>query len=74
MTKSKVLDGISPKKVVTSAKAYKLVIELEGGKIKFPSNVKDCRNLLNYLNEQYYSGVIAGKKYLTNSKRAIDGL
>lgn len=74
LTKSKVLDFISPKKVVRSAKAFNLVIELESGKIKFPSNVKDCRNLLNYLNEQYYSGLITGKKYMTNSKRAIDGL
>jgi hypothetical protein len=59
-------------KIQRSAKKFKLAIELEDGKIKFPNNVKDCKDILFYLNEHYYVGLITRKKYRTNSKKQVD--
>lgn len=69
--KSQVLISASSKKIKSSAKKFNLEIEMENGKLKVPSDKKVCKNILNFLNEQYYFGLISGKKFLTNSKRDI---
>ncbi|MNY18911.1 hypothetical protein D3C86_1523200 [compost metagenome] len=68
---SKILAAANPKKIQTSAKKFNLKIELEDGKIKFPSDAKVCKSILFYLNEHYYFGIITGNKYRTNSKKTI---
>ncbi|WP_179091358.1 Kiwa anti-phage protein KwaB-like domain-containing protein [[Flexibacter] sp. ATCC 35208] len=70
--KSGVLDNANTKKIQRTAKKFKLKIELDkNSKIIFPQNQKECRDILSYLNEQYYIGLITGKQYRTNSKRPV---
>lgn len=67
--KSNVLKGVSPRKIVNAAKKFKLTIALENGKLKLPNDKKQCKDILTFLNEQFYIGLITGNKYRTNSKR-----
>lgn len=67
--KSQVLISASSKNIKSAAKKFNLEIEMENGKLKLPSDKKVYKSILNFLNEQYYFGLISGKKFLTNSKR-----
>lgn len=67
--KSNVLAAANPKKVKASANKFNLKIELVDGKLVLPNDKKQCNNILSFLNEQYYIGLITGKKFRTNSKR-----
>ncbi len=70
--KSQVLDGADTKKIKKSAKKFKVIIELdEDEKIIFPRDAKACKDILFFLNEQYYEGIITKRHYKTNSKKAI---
>jgi hypothetical protein len=70
--KSNTLKGASPKKIINAAKKFKLTIVLENGKLKLPNDKKQCKDILSFLNEQYYIGLITGNKYRTNSKRSAE--
>jgi len=67
--KSNVLASANPKKIKTSASKFNLTIDIVDGKIVLPNDKKLCNNILSFLNEQYYLGLITGKKFRTNSKR-----
>lgn len=69
LQKSRTLENSDTNKIKNSAKKFKLTIDLEDGKIKFPNDKTQLKNLLTFLNEQYYIGLITGNKYKTNSKR-----
>ncbi|QLK34214.1 DUF4868 domain-containing protein [Flavobacterium psychrophilum] len=59
LEKSGILKNTNTKKVKISANHFKLKIELTtDGKLILPENKKDCKNVLAFLNEQYYFGVI----------------
>jgi len=70
--KSNVLAKATPKKIQTSAGKFKLVIEIKNGKLVLPSSKKEFKDILSFLNEQYYIGLITKSKYRTNSKRNVD--
>jgi hypothetical protein len=73
LQKSALLDDADTKQIKKSAKKFKLVMELDGvGKIVFPRNRKACKEILFFLNENYYVGLITKKHYRTNSKRVVD--
>lgn len=67
--KSNVLTNANPKKIKSSANKFNLKIELVDGKLVLPNDKKQCKDILSFLNEQYYIGLITGKKFRTNSKR-----
>lgn len=71
LQKSNVLATADTKKIKRSAaKLFKLTINLDDdGKIIFPNNHKETKDILTFLNEQYFTGVITGKPYRTNNKR-----
>lgn len=70
--KSNVLAKATPKKIQTSANKFNLSIEIKNGKLVIPNNKKECKDILSFLNEQYYIGLITKSKYRTNSKRNVD--
>jgi hypothetical protein len=70
--KSNILIKANPKRIQTSAGKFKLIIELDNGKLKLPNDKKHCKDILSFLNEQYYIGLITKSKYRTNSKRNVD--
>ncbi|MDQ6482624.1 hypothetical protein [Dyadobacter sp. LHD-138] len=67
--KSNVLTNADTKKIKSSANKFNLKIELVDGKLILPNDKKQCKDILSFLNEQYYIGLITGKKFRTNSKR-----
>lgn len=67
--KSDVLATANPKKIKTFANKFNLKIDLVDGKLILPNDKKQCKDILSFLNEQYYIGLITGKKFRTNSKR-----
>ena len=67
--KSNILLNANTKKIKNSAKKFNLKIELVDGKLVLPKDKKQCKDILSFLNEQYYIGLITGKKFRTNSKR-----
>jgi predicted transcriptional regulator len=69
LLKSKILDTADTESIRFSAKDFKLDIDLDDGRIVFPNNQRKCKDILIFLNEQYYTGLITGTKYRTNSKR-----
>lgn len=70
--KSGILEISTLKKITSSAKKFKFDgIEIENDKIKLPDDKKKCMDILCFLNEQYYIGLITGKKFRTNSKREV---
>lgn len=70
--KSNILITANTKRIQTSAGKFKLIIELDNGKLKLPNDKKHCKDILSFLNEQYYIGLITKSKYRTNSKRNVD--
>ena len=70
--KSNILIKANTKRIQTSAGKFKLIIELDNGKLKLPNDKKQCKDILSFLNEQYYIGLITKSKYRTNSKRNVD--
>jgi len=67
--KSNVLTTATEKKIKSSAKKFNLPIVFENGKLNIPNDKKACKDILCFLNEQFYIGLISGKKFRTNSKR-----
>jgi hypothetical protein len=67
--KSNILTSAKPKKIKTAANKFGLQIELNDRKLQLPNDAKLCRDILSFLNEQFYIGLITGKKFRTNSKR-----
>lgn len=69
---SKVLDNADTSKVKADALVYDIDITLnEAGKIVFSKNLKKCKEVLTFLNEQFYTGPITGKQFQTNNKREV---
>ncbi|WP_343614785.1 hypothetical protein [Flavobacterium sp.] len=72
LKKSNILGKAKTKSIKTSANKFNLKIELDSsGKIIFPENKKSCKDILTFLNEQFYFGLISGEKFRTNSKRTV---
>ncbi len=73
LQKSNVLATADTKKIKRSAsRLFKLIIDLDAtGKIIFPNDHKATKDILTFLNEQFFRGVITGKPYRTSSKRDI---
>ena len=74
LQKSKLLDGADTRKIKKSAKKFNVIVELdEDEKIVFPKDKKACKEILFFLNENYYEGIISKKHYRTNSKKVVNG-
>ena len=64
--KSDILKKAKPKSIKKTALKFDL-----NDKIILPNDKKKCKEILYFLNEQYYEGLISKKKFKTNSKREI---
>ncbi|GHT29046.1 hypothetical protein FACS18942_09930 [Planctomycetales bacterium] len=75
----KILDQVKDIKT-TAKKAEKygvnIVLNIKDNQtaIVIPSEKKDVKQLLRFLNEEYYTGEITGTQYLTNSQTAIENI
>jgi hypothetical protein len=67
---NRVLDTISLPTIQTAAQNTGLHIVLNNGKIVMPTDKKDIKALLQFLNESRYVGPLSGQTYVANSRRA----
>lgn len=73
LQRSAVLDNADTSKIKRRARKFNLQVELDdNGKILFPRDQKHCKELLHFLNENYYEGLISKRPYRTNSKRTVN--
>ncbi|MDR2170639.1 MAG: DUF4868 domain-containing protein [Planctomycetaceae bacterium] len=56
------------------AKKYSINIKNVNNTIVFPENKKDIKQLLRFLNEDFYTGEITGKTYMTNSQTPVENI
>lgn len=72
LQKSNVLSTADTKKIKKDAAIFKLKVELDvDGKIIFPNDAKSCKDILSFLNEQFFTGLISGQQFRANSMRAV---
>jgi Domain of unknown function (DUF4868) len=73
ITQSQVLDNNTPQNISKVAKAYGIDISLSGTgnrkKLMLPSNKKDLKNFLRFLDEDFYTSALSSNRFLANSKR-----
>lgn len=73
LQKSTLLDDADTKKIRRSARKFNVQLELDAdGKIIFPKDHKHCKEILFFLNENYYEGPITKQQYRSNSKRMVN--
>ncbi|MDZ7699241.1 MAG: DUF4868 domain-containing protein [Deltaproteobacteria bacterium] len=68
---SGILNRVKVKRAQTQANKFGLKIKISGGKIVFPVEKRDAKELLRFLMEGYYEGPLTGNKYITNSQRQV---
>lgn len=66
---SGVLGKFSPHKIQTIAKKQGVTVKIGNGKVIIPSNKKERRIFLGFLDEEVYKGAFSNITYQTNSKR-----
>jgi hypothetical protein len=72
LQKNRVLWKVPAKDIKTSAKQFGLEIEIKNGKkIVLPTDKKELKNLLRFLDEDYFTTVLTKRKCLTNSKEYL---
>ncbi len=69
--KSKILMNADVSKIKKGAADFEVSIKVSKGKLCFPNDVKACKDILAYLNENLYLGPITGAKLRTNSHRPL---
>ena len=67
----KVLDSMSARSVRAAAKLVDYEVPMEGNKIKLPSDKKELKELLQFLDEDLYIGPISKRKLLSSGKREV---
>ena len=70
-----VLTTSDPKVIVAAAREYGLGLSLHNKNgtdaLVFPSDKKELKSLLKFLDEDYYTGPVSGSRYISNSKRQL---
>lgn len=64
-----IVDKYKPKEIVSIAKEHDVEIELRDDKILIPSNKRELKIMLKFLDEDIYKGPLTDDTFETNSKR-----
>jgi hypothetical protein len=73
ITKTNILDNYPVADIVTKAKSLGLTVETDDDQIVMPSQRKDIKDLLRFLDDGIYEALLSSKRYITNSKRPFTG-
>jgi hypothetical protein len=68
LAESKLLDVLDPKDVEKTAKKYKVNLSLVDGKLVLPSEKRALREMLRFLDENYFTSDLTGTQYLAKAK------
>jgi hypothetical protein len=63
------LDQHTADEIVMAAATDGLVVDLDRGKIVMPTEKRDLKTLLHFLDDGFYRARLSGQTYITNSKR-----
>lgn len=69
---SDVLDNYTAEQIRRHSEGYDIDVQVEDGKIVFPTDKHEAKRLLQFLNEEIFRGAITETLYETNSKREAD--
>lgn len=69
---SDVLEKVKPSKIAAKARGMGFdFVRLQKGRIVLPSDRPTLRQLLDFLQENYYDGCLTSQRYISNSKQAV---
>jgi hypothetical protein len=75
ISQSGVLNMSTPQGISRAAKTYGIVLSLSGTgrnkKLLLPTNKKELKNFLRFLDEDFYTSVLSSSRFLANSKRRL---
>lgn len=66
---SGILDRYSAEEIKTRSIGFGVPIQIVNNRIVFPNNHESAKNLLRFLNEEFFMGVLSDTIYETNTKR-----
>jgi hypothetical protein len=67
--KSGVLSQLTPADIATKARVFGINVQLLSGRIALPSDKKELKTLLRFLDDGIYEAPMSANRYMTNSKR-----
>jgi len=68
---SGVLDSLPLNVIKAIADEYQVPLTIESGKIVFPLDKKELKNILRFLDEDYYKSPLTQTHWIANSKRVV---
>ena len=71
LQKNKVLDSVPAKEIQTRAKAYGVKVRVKKNQIVVPSDKAELKDLLRFLDEDYFTTILTNRKCITNSKKYL---
>ena len=71
LRESNVLDVKTAEEIRVGCVKYGISIEIHEDKLVFPKDKAIAKDLLKYLNDEFYTGENSGEKYVTNSKTKV---
>ena len=72
ISKSAVLEQMDAEKIVEAAKGFPVTVVVANGKIALPSNKTELRNLLTFLDEDYYESALSKQMWVSTSRRKAE--
>lgn len=69
---SGILDDFTAEQIRSHSAGYEVDVKVADGQIIFPSDKREAKKLLQFLNEEIFRGAITETLYETNSKREAD--
>ncbi|ROO29759.1 hypothetical protein SAOR_02805 [Salinisphaera orenii MK-B5] len=69
---SEILDNYTAEQIYNHSVSFEVEVVVEDEKIVFPSDKREAKHLLQFLNEEIFRGAITERLYETNSKREAD--
>ena len=71
LQKNNVLRRVTTKDIQQDARQYNIKIDTKGDQIVIPSDKKKLKELLRFLDEDYFTAILTKRKCLTNSKKYL---
>ena len=71
VTQSGVLTTFSADQIQQAAASTKLDIPVQNGKLKLPTNRREMKDVLQFLNDGRWTGLLSGDTFVTNSRRRV---
>jgi hypothetical protein len=69
---SEILKNVKLSKIEKEAKKLKITINTSNGKLDFPNDKKELKELLYFLAEDIYIGPLSDKRFISNSKKTTN--